>query len=342
MNDVIGAHVGGRLYQWREDWAELPDDDHAHNGWAHHGLAVTGSGALLGFHPGDPALLIFNSDGTVDQSIPCPVREAHGLTLVLQDGVEQLWIADNGTKPVRSQDGTYQPGHPDIAGQVIKIALDGTVLQQLQTPPLPDYEAASYSPTSVAVDEQRHGGSGEVWVADGYGQSLVHRFGADGTYLASISGQEGPAGRFSCPHAVFIDRRKSEPEVYVADRGNAQVQVYGLDGVFRRSFGNDFLTSPSGFATVGDWLVIAELFAQLAVVDNNDELIGYLGPDPEAKERPGWPNALSQRGSTTRPPVHAGKFNSPHGVATDQDGAIYVSEWLVGGRLIKLNPSSTS
>ena len=26
-----------------------------------------------------------------------------------------------------------------------------------------------------------HGGTGDVWVADGYGQSLVHRYGADGT-----------------------------------------------------------------------------------------------------------------------------------------------------------------
>jgi hypothetical protein len=37
--------------------------------------------------------------------------------------------------------------------------------------------------------------------------------------------------------------------------------------------------------------------------------------------------------------VQAGKFNSPHGIATDCDGAIYVSEWLVGGRLVKLDPS---
>jgi hypothetical protein len=335
----IGSDIGGRHYHWREDWAKMPGDDHAQNGWAHHGLAVTGSGALLGFHPGDPALLVFNADGTVAQSIPCPVREAHGLTLVLQDGVEQLWIADNGSKPVRGPDGGYRPGHPDTAGQVIRVALDGTVVQQLPTPPLPEYQAAAYSPTSVAVDEQRHGGSGDIWVADGYGQSLVHRFAADGTYLSSISGDEGSAGRFSCPHAVFIDRRKSEPELYIADRSNARVQVYGLDGAFRRSFGTDFLTSPSGFAVVGDRLVVAELYAQLAVLDTDDLLVGYVGSDPDAKERPGWPNALRKDGATEQPPVRLGKFNSPHGIATDRDGAIYVSEWLVGGRLIKLDPS---
>ena len=34
--------------------------------------------------------------------------------------------------------------------------------------------------------------------------------------------------------------------------------------------------------------------------------------------------------------LEPGKFNSPHGVATDAAGNIYVSEWLIGGRYIKL------
>ena len=337
---MTNTDVGGKPYQWLENWAHLPGDEHAHHGWAHHGLAVSRSGELLGFHPGEPSLLTFNLDGSVARSVPCPVREAHGLTLVVEDDVEYLWIADNGSKPVRQADGSYQPGHPDTAGHVIKIALDGTVVQELPTPPLPTYEDAAYSPTSVAVDEKRHGGSGDVWVADGYGRSLVHRFTADGEYRGTISGEDGTAGAFNCPHAVFIDRRKSEPELYIADRGNARVQVYGLDGTFRRSFGSDYLNSPRAFATLGNQLVIAELFAQLTMVGTDDEFVGYIGANPTAQDRPGWPNALTADGATTQPPVQAGKFNSPHGIAIDCDGAIYVSEWLVGGRLIKLDPSA--
>jgi hypothetical protein len=30
-----------------------------------------------------------------------------------------------------------------------------------------------------------------------------------------------------------------------------------------------------------------------------------------------------------------GTFNSPHGV-TDHDGALYLAEWMVGGRVIRL------
>jgi hypothetical protein len=40
----------------------------------------------------------------------------------------------------------------------------------------------------------------------------------------------------------------------------------------------------------------------------------------------------------------AGRFNSPHAVAVDHAGHIYVTEWLIGGRTIKLqrleNPSA--
>jgi hypothetical protein len=34
--------------------------------------------------------------------------------------------------------------------------------------------------------------------------------------------------------------------------------------------------------------------------------------------------------------LEAGKFNSPHGMAIDGKGNLYVAEWLIGGRFTKL------
>jgi len=327
-------------YHWDDSWAQLPSDDHERAGWAHHGLALSRTGELLGFHAGRPELLAFSADGSLTRSAPCPVREAHGITLVETDGVEYVWIADNASKSVRQPDGSYGRSHPDTPGQAVRVALDGTLVQRLDTPPLPVYSEGVYSPTSVAVDESRHGGSGDIWVADGYGQSLVHRFAADGSYLGALTGEEdGAAGRFACPHSVFIDRRRDEPELYVADRSNARVQVYGLDGRFHRVFGEGYLNSPSAFARLGDdHLVIAELFARLTVLDADDRLVRYLGAGADGRpDRPGWPNALDETGAVTRAPLQAGTFNSPHGVAVDANGTIYVTEWLVGDRMVKLD-----
>jgi hypothetical protein len=200
-----------------------------------------------------------------------------------------------------------------------------------------------YCPCGTAVDEERLGGSGDVWVADGYGSSVVHRFDSSGRHLSTLTGDEG-AGRFNCPHAVFIDRRGGKaPELYIADRGNKRVQVFSLDGRYLRTFGESFLNSPSGFAQWGNVLVIAELYGRLTALDSGDQLIGYIGTDPNAPEqqdwpeRPGWPNALAGNGRAQPPDLPAPhQFNSPHSLAVDVDGNLHVSEWLIGGRYTKL------
>ena len=199
------------------------------------------------------------------------------------------------------------------------------------------YQEGNYSPTFVAVNEERHGGNGDVWVTDGYGESHVHRFSKSGEYLGSINGDEGRAGRFNCPHGIFIDRRRGDGELYVADRTNHRVQVYDLEGRFKRAFGSEFLSSPSGFVTHGDLMVVAKLRARLAVLDKDDNLLCYLGDNEQVCSVGGWPNNRNAGGELV-PTAHLepGKFNSPHGMAVDGQGNLYVAEWLIGGRFIKL------
>nr|WP_248923590.1 hypothetical protein [Mycobacterium intracellulare] len=90
------------------------------------------------------------------------------------------------------------------------------------------------------------------------------------------------------------------PELYVADRVNTRVLVYDIGGRYLRSFGEQFLNSPSDFAQWGDLLVVAELYGRVAVLDPEDNLLGYIGDDPTAAPgwptRPGWPNTLAGDG----------------------------------------------
>ena len=54
----------------------------------------------------------------------------------------------------------------------------------------------------------------------------------------------------------------------------------------------------------------------------------------------GWPNNADESGSPIPTKLlESGKFNSPHGMAVDADGNIYVAEWLIGGRVTKLAKS---
>ena len=113
---------------------------------------------------------------------------------------------------------------------MVKLGLEGRKVKSLTPPDLDLYQRENYCPTFVAVNGERHGGNGDIWVAESYGQSYVQRYDQAGKYLGSINGEGGSAGRFNCPHAIFIDRRKTEPELYVADRANRRMQVYDLAG----------------------------------------------------------------------------------------------------------------
>ena len=296
-----------RQYRWHEDWISIPVGKAAVPSGRTHGVAVDRKGNLYIFHQESPAILVYDEKGKFLQSWG-DYLGAHGLTLVEEGEEEFLWLTDEHRAVVE------------------KTTLDGTVCQSI---PPPDYaRQEKYVPTWVAVNETRHGGNGDVWVADGYGSGRLNRYSAAGDFICSLDGTEG-AGRFKCPHGIWFDPRKSPMELYVADRGNRRVQVFDSEGGYLRSFGDGFLTSPDGFAIDGDTVVIPELLGRVTVIDADDGLLYHLGESDKAgKDKDSeWPNTN---------PIIPGLFNSPHGAAVDASGNIFVVEWRIGGRVIKL------
>ena len=307
---LIGS--GANTYEWIDNWARLPENAIDLGESAHSGMVVTDSGHIVTFHEADHAVITFDADGELQDSWNVELENAHDVVLVKERDVEYLWLADNKS------------------ARVIKTTLDGETVMSLQPPAISAYRDGSYMPTSVAVNQERHGGNGDVWVADGYGEWFVHRYDKEGNYLTSLSGEEG-AGRFNQPHGAWIDTRKSEPELYISDRNNHRAVVYDTEGKFKRHFGPGLLNeaSPSGFITHGDQMMVVELRARLTVLDVDDGLVIYLGDNSGVEDVDGWPNLPAEY-------VELGKFNGPHGMAADVDGNLYVTEWIVGGRLTKL------
>ena len=302
-------------YRWQDNWSGVPDpgspkvmDTHSH-----HGIVSSQSGTIIFFNQADPSVVTVDRNGGLVGTWPSDLAGAHGMTLVNDGGAEHLWMADATAD----------------SPKVVKTTMDGEVVIRLDAPPVPVYDDGVYRPTSVAVNEERHGGNGDVWVADGYGESYIHRFDKEGNYVASINGEEGMAGRLSGPHGIWVDTRGPEPELYIADRTNGRVVVCDMDGGHKKVFGEDFLTTPSGFAIDGEYMVVTELRGRLTIVDENDDLVTYLGENPGVEEIDDWPNI--DRG------LHEpGKFVAPHGMCTDAKGNIYVAEWLKGGRITRL------
>jgi len=338
LDSVELSIENGPTYVWSEPWnhwleSRSPDEAAA---WIHSGITVTKSGDVVVVSHDRAEAHVLGQDGSVLRAFDTGVTQAHGLLTATSDGEEVLWIADNGARRERDEDGEYANHDGPAPAAAVKMSLSGERLSSLPAPDIEAYRTGRYRPTGVAVDDAADG-SGDVWVADGYGESYVHRFRSDGTYLMSLSGTEG-AGRFDCPHAVWIDRRSAEPELYVSDRKNQRLQVFDLKGGFKRAVGDESVfRRPSAFAVVDQYLVVADLESQLSVLDSQDRLVGHLGTDEAAAARTGFPNELDHHQHPRRPAgLRPGLFNSPHGLAADTDGNLYVSEFLIGGRMVKL------
>lgn len=293
---------------WHEWTMDCPD------GWSHHGLATLDDGTIVGYHPKDRALLFFAGDGTLLRSAPCDATEAHDIAV---DG-DTLWIADCGNKLRVSKTGKLyvDPPKEESVGRVLQVDLDGTTLRTIENP-----GEGLFLPTGVAIDERG------VWVADGYGSNLVHLVAPDGAVLLTLDG-------FDCPHGITIDRRREEPVLYIAERGAHRLSAYDLDGGFLRHAGVGNLIAPCALATLGDRLYVADLVSRVTVLDLDDQLVTHIGADGDAAGREGWPNALVD-GRSAPPTLHEGRFNSPHGI-TVVDGGIVVTEWLLGGRWVRV------
>ena len=303
-------------YEWVPRWTELPEEP---LGWMHSGVAMI-DGSIVIAHPAEPTLLFHDDRGAVVRTLELEgLLEPHGFCATT-DG---LWIGDVGFKRrVRGSEFGTDRG----PGRVVLVDDAGRVLRELVDP------GAEWSPTAVALVEE----TGDVWVADGYGQGLVHRFDSGGDHLQTLNGEEG-AGRFDCPHGVLVDRRRGEAELYVSDRANARLQVFDLEGRFKRTVGEGIVVTPTDMALVGDDLALTDFTqARVTILDADGQLVEHIGADPDAPKREGWPNARDAAGDLVRPQLEPGRFNSPHTLEADAAGNLYVTEWLLGGRLTKL------
>jgi len=158
---------------------------------------------------------------------------------------------------------------------------------------------------------------GDIWVTDGYGNARVHRYSPGGELRWSF-GQPGTGpGEFNLPHDIVSD---PDGTIYVADRENHRVQIFDDAGQYLGEWRN--LHRPGALCRVPGqdaWLVgeIGPVMRFNRGAPNLGPRISVLGPDGALITR------LSVNPSAGLAP---GQFLSPHGIAADSGGDLYVGQ----------------
>ena len=140
------------------------------------------------------------------------------------DKDDNIWVIDEGSNMVMKFNPagfvTMVLGRKPEAIDYLERFLERGERIEDRTPPVGG--ANSFNrPTDVAWDLQ-----GDVFVADGYGNSRVAKLTKDGEWVKAVGTRGNQVGQFNTPHTIANDAKGN---IYVGDRGNNRIQVFDPD-----------------------------------------------------------------------------------------------------------------
>jgi hypothetical protein len=307
---VVGS--GEHAYEAIHDWGEVP----SHIRWGNtHGVGVDAAGFIYIKHENHEAqpvdaIAVFDPAGKFVRSFGKEYHGGgHGLDIRKEGGEEFLYLCDiQNRKVVKTNlkgEHVWELGFPKEAGVYKKIE--------------------EFRPTNVAFAPD-----GGFYVGDGYGSHYIHQYTKDARWVRTWGGEGDAPGKMRTPHGLWLDDRPGrEPSLVVADRANARLQYFTLDGK-HLGFVKDMLF-PAHFDIRGDVLLVPDLHARVTLLGKENKVLAQLGYDAAWTEEV---KKLQVRGDRSR--WQPGKFIHPHDACYDRAGNIFVVEWVPTGRVTKL------
>ena len=320
--------TGKWTYTLDEKWGVLPDGMSYGLGC---GIVVDGKDrVIVTSRSTNPCVAIFGADGKLEETWTDDFATNVGLTKDEVKGTahciywskekdgEFFYFTENSGK---GKDGA------SIGKRVYKTDLKGKVLFTIGNVATEDDTHKKFdwtNPTDVAVAP-----NGDIYVVDGYGSQRVTRFDKNFKEIKTFGGKGATNETFNTCHGIWINTLNKDPEVYIADRANARLQVYDLELNYKRTVKADWLKNPCCFYQHQGHLYIPDLASKIGIIDAKDGTVAVLGDGTGiagggmgAKKEMDAPNA--------------DKFFAPHALTVDSKGNIYVLEWVGWGRVRKL------
>jgi DNA-binding beta-propeller fold protein YncE len=274
-----------------------------------------------------PSVLVFNQSGEVVKSwggpgdnlgYDWPTNE-HG---ILVDNKGFVWLSGNGKTDM----------------MVLKFTTDGKFVAEIgKSGPLTSSTDLSQFGQVAALEYDKT--ANEIYAADGYGNHRVAVLDGDTGAIKRVWGAYGKpptddklppydpdAPQFASPvHCIALGK---DGFVYVCDRTNNRVQVFGKDGNFVRQFVFEPKTQGPGSAWGLSFSPLDKRQNYFVLIDGTNNMIETVRRKDGAIV-----------GTYGRPGRGAGEFHWVHAAKFDSRGNLYTGEVDTGKRLQKWVPA---
>jgi hypothetical protein len=308
---MLVVHAAAPEFTAVPDWLKLPEV-RATLGNMHGDIAVSSNGEVyVSVQDPQAGVQVYAPDGRFLRNVPGAPSDFHGFVIR------------------RQPDGEFLYGVTLRGQTIVKMSLDGRVVMTIPASAIPDeYKVrnARSGQLGVLLTGLDVAPNGDLYVADGYASDYIHRFDRTGKYITSFGGKKAPYN-FNTLHKLAIDTRFQPARIIACDRANNRVLHLSLDGELLGIVAPDLLL-PAAIVVSGDYAIVGELKGQVSVLDKAGKVVSRFGTNTE-------PGA----GTNQLKPEQwrAGIFTAPHGVAVNERGDLFVSEFNLYGRVLRFN-----
>jgi hypothetical protein len=201
----------------------------------------------------------------------------------------------------------------------------GEIVLKLPFPKESGLDLKQFSPTAMTVAP-----NGDIFLSDGYASNHIFKFDRAGKYLMHFGKKGNGLKEFNTAHGMTLDTRYDPPRLLICDRNHqprGRLLHYTLDGQFIDEVATG-LNMPTSAAVQGDHVSVPDLQGRLVILDKANTIVAVLGYNADP----------ARRGNYNVPQDQwiEGVFSGTHGSSWDKDGNLYVQDWNVAGRIMKL------
>jgi hypothetical protein len=323
QSDEVFTGEGDFKYKVDHAFCQLPDK---YTWQTTHNVAVDSANNLYVIHEGranqkdHPSIFVFGPEGKFIRAFGSQYQGGgHGIEVRAEGSEEFLYVA--------AYQGVKAFAKMTLTGETVwyrKAPMESEMYDAGEdTSTKANWTRKGFLPTNFAFLDD-----GGFLLADGYGAHCIHQYDKDANWVKVFGGTGKGKGKFNLCHGLWIDNREGrEPSIMVTDRSHNTMQYLTMDGEYIETLTG--YGKPANVDIRGNIMMIPELISRITLLNEKNEVVARLG---EAIKRLGEVEDLRKKPDQWK----AGEFVHPHDACFDNEGNIFVAEWVETGRVTKL------